>query len=133
MLAADHLVGYAMSYEISMDIASLPSLPNSLGQFNKWARFNQQKKWATLIARSFIGKCPPTPLVKAYVTITRYSTREPDRDNLFASLKPVLDGLVKNAIIEDDSSEHIILEAKWKKGAPKHGRILLEIRGVTHG
>lgn len=108
-----------MSYKISVDIETLPKLPNALGQFGKWARYNEQKKWKSLIYRHFIGQTPKDPLKKAMVTITRFSARQPDPDNNYASLKPVLDGLVVNGILADDSGDHIDLLAKWENGPAK--------------
>lgn len=50
------------------------------------------------------------------VTITRSSCgKAPDRDNLYGSMKPILDAMIDAGIILDDSPEHITLEVKWQK------------------
>lgn len=39
---------------------------------------------------------------KPKLTLTLYSLKEPDFDNLVSRWKPVIDGLVRSGVIEDD-------------------------------
>src|SRR5262249_46596485 len=56
-------------------------------------------------------------LRRARVNIERRSLKELDPDNLVGSCKVILDALVSNAILEDDSSKHIELHVTQCRGA----------------
>lgn len=77
-----------------------------------------------------IGKRPKEPLKKSEVIITRCSSREPDLDNLYASLKAPLDALVKSGIIIDDKPSVCSLQAKWQKTTIKESRLIFEIKAA---
>jgi hypothetical protein len=50
-----------------------------------------------------------------------------DRDNLFASVKPVLDSMVGLRWLKDDSEKEIQLEVVQSKGEPFKTTIRLEV------
>ena len=50
---------------------------------------------------------PPKALDKAKVTLIRYGSVEPDFDNLVASFKPVIDGLVLAGVLANDKQANI--------------------------
>ena len=60
--------------------------------------------WYVLVAQA-VGECPVHPafgLGPVAVTVTRRSRGHMDWDNYGASLKPVLDGLVRAGVVQDD-------------------------------
>jgi hypothetical protein len=61
---------------------------------------------------------PATPYDKAHITITWVAKdkRRRDPDNLFASMKPYIDGLVGAGLIADDSAMHVSYTLKYERG-----------------
>ena len=61
---------------------------------------------------------PDTPYEKAHITITWVAKdkRRRDIDNLFASMKPYIDGLVAARLIEDDSAMNVTYTLKYEQG-----------------
>ena len=61
---------------------------------------------------------PATPYAKAHVIITWLSKdkRRRDPDNLFASMKPYIDGLVEAELIADDSAVHVSYTIRYEQG-----------------
>ena len=57
------------------------------------------------------------PPARARVNITQHRKRLLDTDNLYSSLKPVLDALIRNQLIRDDSPQSCVLEAKQVKAS----------------
>jgi Holliday junction resolvase RusA-like endonuclease len=82
------------------------------------------------VYRSFIGQCPPEPLQKSKVTITRHGSLEPDKDNIYASVKPLVDALVKNGIIFDDAPQFVDLKVQYVKAKRKEAHTIIEIEEI---
>lgn len=61
------------------------------------------------------------------VSITVCNSRVYDRDNLYASMKPVLDALVKERLIPGDSSKEIDLKVSWQKAKRGQGSTKISI------
>lgn len=77
------------------------------------------------------GVCYPPGLKKAKLTLTRYSSSEPDWDGLVSSFKHVIDGLVlMNVIIDDRMSVIGQPQYFWVKCPPKKGRIKVEVESI---
>lgn len=63
-------------------------------------------------------------MAKAKLTLTRYSSKEPDFDGLCSSFKNVIDGLVEAGVIIDDKMSVIGQPTyAWVKCPPKKGKI----------
>jgi len=106
----------------------LPKLPNEL-RWKHWAivrKHDGEWHWAVYGAVARDLK-PVAPLKRALVTLTRHSARQPDPDGNVGSWKPVLDGLVKIGVLEDDSAEHVTLDCRWEKAAPRRGKITIVV------
>jgi len=74
------------------------------------------------------GKRPPKPLMKAKVTLTRFSSIRPDHDGLVSSFKHILDGLVEAGILHDDNYDTIgVPTYLWDKAPPGKGKIRVEV------
>ena len=61
---------------------------------------------------------PDTPYDKARIAITWVAgdKRRRDPDNLFASMKPYIDGLVEAELIADDSAMHVSYTLQYERG-----------------
>jgi len=61
---------------------------------------------------------PAIPYAKAHITVTWVAKdkRRRDVDNLFASMKPYIDGLVEAELIEDDDAMHVSYTLKYERG-----------------
>jgi hypothetical protein len=88
----------------------LKSLNRSL-RTHYHARNSYNKEWYNLIYWKTRSNLPPTPLERADLYFTRSFYRFMDNDNLTASLKPVVDGLVRAGVIKDDTWR---VTGQWK-------------------
>jgi len=114
---------YWMSYE-------LPGLPKGLnGSHSHWrVAAAEKKRWRVMSALVARSKRPPKPLASCSIRCTRFSSSEPDYDNLAASFKAIIDGLKDAGVIEDDRSTCIVKrEYLWEKTAPKKGMVRIEV------
>lgn len=117
-------------YHLTIELDGLPSLQS--GAFGHWsARRRHDSRWKQLVALETRGKCPGEPLERALVVCTRYSCASPapDRDNLVASFKPLIDSL-QGTVIENDSPEHMTAEYHWENCPRGKGRVVMEVSEV---
>ena len=57
--------------------------------------------------------------------------KEPDPDNLVASAKLIMDGLVDNGFLIDDDPFHVDLDVSWMRAKePKKQGCLVEIEAI---
>lgn len=108
-----------MRYELN--IPETPPSPNRYirAHWTVYQKIKQRWHWLVLEAIQPLGK-PQSALPKARVTIVRYGIRKLDRDNLYGSVKPVVDSLRVHGFIEDDDEEHLDLRVRQEsrlKGA----------------
>lgn len=112
-------------YKLDVEIGGLPPTQNA--QLKKgafWNTQNQKKRWLKLIHLMTLTNRPKTPLKKAQIELTRFSSSMPDYDGLVASFKIVIDCLVKLNILEDDSMNHLPNPVyKWDRAHPRLGKI----------
>jgi len=72
---------------------------------------------------------PRTILPRAHITITWVAKdrRRRDIDNLFASMKAYIDGLVAAGLIADDSADHVTYSLRYERGTQED--TIIEIEG----
>ena len=118
-------------FELDLVIDELPELPNRL-QRKHWSRIQGHRTlWHWRVRSAVARKGPGKPLDYAMVTMVRHSTRRPDRDNLWASWKPVLDGLVQCGVLIDDDDDHVDFHGGgWEPAKRKQQRVTIEVREV---
>lgn len=87
---------------ISFEIKELPKMPNAVLRQHYFIIKKEADKWHALVLKEVAKQRPNRPYPKAKLTLTRYSTNEPDYDGLVGSFKWVVDALVKSGIIIDD-------------------------------
>lgn len=92
----------------------LPYSPNTTNGMHwairgKWkAEWQNMTYWATRQA-----KVPA--LKKPTIWVTVYAHTPQDRDNCFASLKGVFDGIVMAGVVENDDNDHCTMEVEQIK------------------
>lgn len=87
----------------------------------KWyGRHRQAKLWRTEVHVAMGRRAQPPE--KARVTITVYRARRQDPDNAVASVKPVLDAMVKTGWLKDDRHECLELHVEEIPGTKKPDR-----------
>jgi len=104
-----------------------PSLNAMLGQF--WHKRTKQKKewrWLVRAARLEAKVFLDAPLAKARVTITRHGRRICDTDNLYGGQKMLIDCLVREGILANDTPEHVELLVKQKLTNSPHTIVQIE-------
>lgn len=116
---------------LEFSVRGLPPTQTGGGRGHWAKRHREVKQWRELVAglaRAHRGPGPPWP--RARVRITRRSAKEPDADNLVASMKPILDGLVVAGVIPDDSPKHVELEVVWEAAPPGSGEVHLRVTAL---
>lgn len=86
------------------EIPKGPNGPQGLFRMHWAARHKYFQRWAWLIRVHCLP--PDMPIDPATVNVIQHRKRKLDEDNLWASCKPILDGLRANGIIADDSPDH---------------------------
>ena len=116
-----------MTYSLTFELEGLPkSQTNNYGHWR--TRAKSKKDWEDRVIAATITQWPKDPLTEAKLTFTRCSSSEPDFDNLVASFKPVMDGLVRARIILDDKPSVVGQpQYRWEKAAPKQGKIRVQV------
>jgi len=99
-------------------LLTIPGVPpggNELHRMGPWAVRQSRAEWrakAEEEARLLIADCSGVlfPFRKVAIMLIWCfpKRRRRDYDNLFAGIKPVLDGLVSGGVIEDDDSDHLV-------------------------
>jgi Holliday junction resolvase RusA-like endonuclease len=119
---------------LEFTIPGLPKIINAnsnwrvrYGHAKTWRKKSAEAAWAMWQKSKRCGK----PLTHVKLTLIRGSTREPDFDNLVASFKPVVDGLMDAGVISDDNSKVVLQRAyKWEKAAKKAGFIRVTVESL---
>jgi crossover junction endodeoxyribonuclease RusA len=117
-------VTYLLELVVDLDIGHPPT-PNRRLHWAAKARSNAEwRRWTKLAALAAIrssGMADEYPLRSVLVEPTFYfpTNRRRDEDNLLASLKPVLDGLVDAGVVDDDSRERLRLLSPIVRIAPR--------------
>ena len=91
--------------------------PNSRLHYMNVYRAKAAAKDAAIALVLQQGK-PAVPYERANITVTWVAKdkRRRDFDNLFASLKATIDGLVEAGLIEDDSATHVSYTLRYEHG-----------------
>lgn len=109
---------------IYFEIDGLPRRTNNMGR--DWpARAAEAKRWQDLVRRALLFCAKPRrPLLKAKLTLTRYSSQCPDFDGLVSGFKHVIDGLRAAKVLANDKIDNIGQPAyRWVKAKPRQGKI----------
>jgi hypothetical protein len=118
-------------YKLTFEIPGLPRMTNPSGKSNShWVRYNEAKKWKAMVGLIVASKRPPTPLEKAKLTLTRFSSVSPDPDGLVSGFKHVIDGLREAGVLANDRYSNIGMpDYRWEKAKQKQGKIKVTVEG----
>lgn len=117
-------------YTLAFELLGLPPTLNSRGHWRVKAKLT--KRWRLMAALTAKASRPAAPLSKARVTLTRFSSNEPDFDNLAGSFKPILDGLKSAGIILDDKRSVIGRPTyNWEHAPRGSGKVRVEVEEIT--
>lgn len=90
-------------FELTIKYKGVPKSQNVILR----QHFHKRSKDFKIIYKDIENLCegllPAKPLSSALICITRNSNRYLDYDNCVASLKPIVDGLVRCGVLEDDN------------------------------
>lgn len=115
---------------IEITIHDLPKIITN-GSKGSWkAAWAEARKWHRLVQEALIltQQVPEKPFKTAKLTLTRFSSNQPDFDNLAASFKHVVDGLVKAQVLENDKIDNIgYPDVAWTKCKRGEGKIIVKI------
>lgn len=119
-----------MKYSLTFELPGLPKGMN--GSHGHWkVAYKRRKMWRSASYGAAVGKRPKTPLERCRIICTRFSSIESDYDNLVASFKPIIDGLIDAKIIVNDSSEFVKERSYlWVKAKPKGGKVKVQVEEI---
>lgn len=119
---------------LEFEIKGLPKLPNQT-LYKHWrVKHQEAKRWKGLVRNAVLLECkaPATPFLRATVTLTRMSTREPDSDNLMSSWKHCIDGLVEAGVILNDKPSVIGTPVSlWQYAKRKDAKIKIKVESAA--
>jgi hypothetical protein len=120
-------------YSLEFRIEGLPKTTNAKRGFGHWAQYYRESvKWKKEIIPYLVSKKPPSPLQKARLTLTRWSSVRPDHDGLVSSFKHVIDGLVDAGVLVNDKFENIGQpDYRWEKAPQGKGFITVVVQQVN--
>lgn len=122
---------------LEFEIPGLPKMTNTLRKH--WAVIQKERaQWKKFVCAAVLIEQKRAArdfkfetLVKARVTITRFSTRPPDFDGLVSAGKAILDGLVEAKVLIDDNVSVIGAPIYlWEKASPKKGKIKVKVEAA---
>lgn len=118
-----------MRLAFTLEFPYLPQLVNVNGKKHWAVQYRHARLWhKRIIDQCVIQRVFNLQLTKAHLVLVRRSARQPDGDNLAASFKPLIDGLVKAYVLVDDNPDVIGMPTfKWEKAGLKKGGVRLEV------
>jgi Holliday junction resolvase RusA-like endonuclease len=98
-----------MTITLSLDKAT-PSLNELKGLH--WSRMHKLRgEWQWLVKAAVLNDRVTVKLLpKARITIERYGPRRLDHDNLVGGCKQLVDSLVREGFVKDDSPDHLVTQ-----------------------
>jgi crossover junction endodeoxyribonuclease RusA len=122
-------------WEVPLPYAAPPLSLNDRYGWQKRARLAAEVKHDTKHMASFVRL--PRGIQRVGITLHYQPSvrRRRDGDNLYATLKPAIDGLVAYGLIEDDDDEHVLSrDVKIHEPSPgEHVRLWLIITDLSAG
>lgn len=123
-----------MRFHLEFLIPMLPKTYNQVERMHLFARRTYVKEIHEIVWAKVGGKKPPQPLPRARLTLTRFSSVEPDSDGLVSSFKHVIDGLVECGVLVNDRFSNIGMpDYRWSKVKPKQGAIHVVVEEISDG
>lgn len=119
-------------YELDISIPGLPPMTNEVLAMKLRERMQSKKFWKEVVIYETCGKRPPKPLLKAHLTLTRFSNVRPDPDGLTSGFKHVVDGLVLANVLANDKFENIGFPVYlWEPAKRGIGKIRIQLKEIA--
>lgn len=116
---------------IEFELDGLPKTTNAFKRSHWTHSFKERKRWKTFVFYK-LGEFRWEKFSKPRLTLTRFSTTEPDFDGLVSSFKAVIDGLKVAGVIEDDKQSIIGQPLyKWEYAPPRKGKIRVVVEEAS--
>ncbi len=116
-----------MSYRLEFEIIALPKMTNPSGaRSTHWRVVKAEKdSWKAMVQATLKRHTmPATPLSKAKLTLTRFSSVSPDPDGLVSGFKTIVDSLVIGGVLQNDKFTNIGMpDYRWEKVKPGAGKV----------
>lgn len=123
--------GLGASYVLEFELPGLPKTTNAIGRAHWAVKVREVRSWTAAVMALIAHKRPLEPLSRATLTLTRFSSAEPDYDNLVISFKPVIDALVRAQVLTSDKPSVIGQpEYRWEKAKPRQGMIRVRVEEI---
>lgn len=121
-------------YQMVFELEGLPRMTNPSGRTTgHWAVLKKESDaWKQRVVVTVAARLPARPLKKAELTLTRFSSSEPDADGLVSGFKHIIDGLVIAKVLENDKWKNIGMpNYRWEYAGRGYGKIRVQIEEVT--
>jgi hypothetical protein len=107
----------------------IPDVPPSLNRTLRmhWAKKQDIKNSWILLIRQQLNGAYLKPIVKMRCKITLCHARAYDKDNLYGSVKPLVDALRFNRLIMDDTAKYLDLTVEQSQCAHKERHTVIEL------
>lgn len=118
-------------YTFEFEIDKLPKMYNQLTRGGWFVRMKHTKAWHLEVHIAVSKNRPVAPLKKAKLTLTRCSSNRPDFDGLTSGFKPVIDGLIRAGVLENDDFKVIgIPDYQHERAKRGEGKIRVKIEEI---
>jgi hypothetical protein len=111
----------------TVDLRGLPDLQGHRSRVHWAKRHRHDRQWREAVGWAAKDWRLPAPFDFAHVVFTRFSSSEPDHDNLVASCKPLVDGLVDAGVLVDDSPRHVTCSYRWERAKRGEGHVRIAV------
>lgn len=116
-------------FEVAVQI--MPKMTNTLNSMNWRARHGESQKIKRAVWACVWPYKPLHPFKRAKISLTRFSSKQPDYDGLVSSFKHVIDTLTETGIIVNDRLSEIgIPTYAWVSCPPTKGFIKIRVEEV---
>jgi|TARA_R100000306_G_scaffold32966_1_gene34414 crossover junction endodeoxyribonuclease RusA len=120
---------------MKIELGSLPDPQLNPNKRHHPMRLARTKKVARKVAWALALEAgvPRTPLSKAHITITFVAKDRirRDLDNLVASMKAYIDGIVDAGVIEDDSATNVSYSFSYERGEKANTIVKIDALGCS--
>lgn len=115
-------------YYLKLDIPAVPPSPNRILGKHWSTKAKVKNEWLLLVRSQYLPSGRSKEKRRAVITL--YHARLYDKDNLYASVKPVVDSLVHWGILKNDNEDWVDLEVSQRVSKPKDAHTEIEVRAL---
>lgn len=119
-------------YIFEFTLEGLPPMANAGARHKHWRVVQRETtQWKDRVGYAVLRNKPIMPLRRAKLTLTRFSSSQPDFDGLVSGFKSIIDGLRTHGILVDDKVQNIAQpDYRWEKAKPGEGRVRVRVESA---